>query len=256
MVNGVLIDLSGVLYEGDTALPGAAEALARLSEAGLPARYLTNTTRKPRRRLLEQLQGFGLPAAPEHLFTPAVAAKTWLRAHGYSPHLLVHPDLEEDFADCRKDLPVAVVVGDAGPFFTFDRLNAAFRLLVDGAPFLALAHNRVFKDADGKLSMDAGAYVAALEYASGMKSLVLGKPAPAFLAGAAASMGCVLEDVAMIGDDVEADVAGALRAGAGVGILVRTGKYRPGDETSTDTPPSMVVPGIAEAVAAIVGPGG
>ena len=81
---------------------------------------------------------------------------------------------------------------------------------------------------------------------------MIGKPAPAFFAAAAGSMGLRLAEVAMIGDDAEADVAGALAAGAGMAVLVRTGKYRAGDEETARPQPSAVVDGIAEAVAAVL----
>lgn len=252
MSKGVLIDLAGVIYMGDTLLPGGADALDRLHSAELPYRFLTNTTRKPKRQVLERLQGLGIVVTANQVFTPAHAACNWLAERGMSPHLLVHPDLEEDFADCAKDGPKAVVLGDMGPFFTFDVLNAAFRFLDKGAPFLALAANRVFRDDDGELSMDAGAFVQALEYASGTKPLLIGKPAPAFFSAAAASMGRALSESTMIGDDAEADVAGALAAGVGQAILVRTGKYRAGDEHRVEPGPTAVVEGISEAVSMVL----
>jgi HAD superfamily hydrolase (TIGR01458 family) len=95
-------------------------------------------------------------------------------------------------------------------------------------PLYALAANRYFKDEDG-LSLDAGAFVAALEYASGATAELFGKPAPAFFQAALEGLGCVAADAVMIGDDVEADVNGALALGIG-GFLVRTGKYRPQDD--------------------------
>lgn len=252
MAKGVLIDLAGVVYSGDALLPGAAEAIGRLDAAGLPYRFVTNTTSKPLAAIVDQLSNFGLSVEPAQIFTPAAAAVAWLDEHGRVPHLLVHPGLKADFAGCRTEGRKAVVVGDAGPFFTYDRLNAAFRMLIGGAPFVALATNRVFLDADGELSMDAGAFVAALEYASQVKPIVMGKPAPRFFASAAASMGLALSDAAMIGDDAEADVAGGLDAGAGMAILVRTGKYRAGDEDKTTTHPTMVVDGLGEAVNGIL----
>jgi len=248
MVKGVLIDIAGVVTSGAALLPGASAALARLDAAGLPYRFVTNTTRKPVRALLEQLAALDLDVARDHVFTPAQAAVAWLGEYGYAPHLLVHADLMEDFAPCRTTGPRAVVVGDAGPAFTYTSLNAAFRQIVDGAPFLALATNRVFRDTDGDLSMDAGAFVAALEYASETSATVLGKPAPAFFTAAAASMELPLADVAMIGDDAEADVAGALRAGVGTALLVQSGKYREGDEERIAPAPSATVADIGAAV--------
>ena len=252
MAKAVLIDLSGVLYLGKALLPGGAEALDHLNAAGMPYRFLTNSTRKPKRQLLDCLQGFGIEVEAEQVFTPAQAACAWLAEKGMSPHLLVHPELEEDFADCARDGPKAVVLGDMGPFFNFEVLNAAFRVLHRGSPFLALAENRVFIDDDGELSMDAGAFVRALEYSSGTNAFVLGKPSPAFFAAAAASMGCTMSETAMIGDDAEADVAGALAAGASQAFLVRSGKYRTGDENRVEPRPTAVVEGIMEAATAVL----
>ncbi|SDL96822.1 TIGR01458 family HAD-type hydrolase [Aliiruegeria lutimaris] len=252
MIGGVLLDISGVLYQGDVAIPGAVEAVRRLRNAGLPIRFLTNSTRRPKRDILTKLQSLGFDVDGNEVLTPAAAACAWLEANGYVPHLLVHPDLEEDFAACRTVGPVAVVVGDAGLYFTYERLNEAFREIESGAPFLALATNRVFRDADGMLSLDAGAFVRALEYSSGKDALVLGKPSVAFFRSGAEGMGSDPADIAMVGDDAESDVAGAISAGIGMGILVRTGKYRDGDETRFNPEPTHVARDIVEAVDAIV----
>jgi HAD superfamily hydrolase (TIGR01458 family) len=254
MTKGVLLDISGVLHAGDRAIPGAAEAVARLRDAGLPLRFLTNTTRRPRRVLLDKLQEMGFDVPAEALFTPATAARDALGARGAAPHLLIHPDLEEDFTDLPELGPDrAVVVGDAGRHFTFDTLNPAFRALVEGADFLALAANRSFRDDDGKLSMDAGAFVKALEYAAEVEATVLGKPAAGFYAAALESMGVPAQEAAMVGDDAEADVAGALRAGLGQAVLVRTGKYRDGDEGRVEPAPSHVADDLPAAVDWLLG---
>ena len=115
MARGVLLDLSGVLYDGDTVLPGAVAAVSRLRAADLPLRFLTNTTRQSKRQLVAQLQRFGFDCAADEVFTPVAAARAWLEANGHQPHLLVHPALEEDFADCRMDGPAAVVVASTWP---------------------------------------------------------------------------------------------------------------------------------------------
>ena len=82
-----------------------------------------------------------------------------------------------------------MVIGDAADGFTYAALNAAFRKLLAGAEFLALARNRSFKHEDGELSLDTGAFVAALEYAAQREAIVLGKPARAFFKAALASSG-------------------------------------------------------------------
>ncbi|RUV62082.1 TIGR01458 family HAD-type hydrolase, partial [Mesorhizobium sp. M1A.F.Ca.IN.022.02.1.1] len=172
----------------------------------------------------------------------------WLRRHGRQPHLLVHPNLEAEFTGSEGGKSRAVVVGDAGEAFDYAGLNRAFRELVAGADFLALATNRTFKDADGQLSLDAGAFVAALEFACGRSPVVLGKPSPDFFLSALAGLNCPQTDAVMVGDDAESDVAGALSAGLGAALLVRTGKYRPGDETRFDSAPTALVDDLSAAV--------
>ncbi|RUU56517.1 TIGR01458 family HAD-type hydrolase [Mesorhizobium sp. M2C.T.Ca.TU.009.01.2.1] len=247
MIRAVLLDLLGVVYDGDVQIAGAAAAIERLRGAGLPLRFVSNTTRSPRDAIIAQLAGLGIKVEDEELATPAGAAVEWLRKRGRRPHLLVHPDLETEFSGVEGGSDKAVVVGDAGEAFNHASLNRAFRELVAGADFVALAVNRTFKDADGLLSLDTGAFVAALEFASGRSPVVLGKPSPDFFLSALAGLRCPPADAVMVGDDAESDVAGALRAGLGAALLVRTGKYRPGDETRFDPAPTAVVDDLAAA---------
>jgi HAD superfamily hydrolase (TIGR01458 family) len=252
MIRAVLLDLAGVVYQGEQPLPGAVDAIAGLRQAGLRLRFLTNTTRMPRRALLSRLTGMGVPIADEELFTPAQAARAWLSSRQLSPHLLIHPALAEDFAGLGGSEGEAVVIGDAAQGFTYDALNAVFRKLLEGAEFLALARNRSFKDEDGELSLDTGAFVAALEYAAQREAIVLGKPAPAFFEAALVGTETDAKEAVMVGDDAEADVAGARLAGIGSALLVRTGKYRPGDETRVEPRPSAVVEDLAAAASWIM----
>ena len=247
MFKGVLLDLGGVVYVGDAPLPGVLEALRRLRATGLPLRYITNTTRSPKRAMLDKLRRLGVPAGEGELFMPALAARRHIEARGLSPELLVHPALEEDFEGLPAEGPKAVVVGDAAQGFTYPALNAAYRALEAGAEFLALARNRSFQDDDGALSLDAGPFVAALEYASGREATLFGKPSRAFFEAALDSLECSGAQAVMIGDDVESDIAGAMAAGM-TGLLVRTGKYRPGDEAHITPAPSAVLADLTEAV--------
>lgn len=248
MIKGVLLDLSGVVFVGKKAVPGAVEAVARLRQSGLPIRFLSNSTRLSKQHLLDLLHGMGASIDRHELFTPAAAARAWLSDNRRSAHLLIDPDLEADFYDIPDHPAQAVVIGDAGTGFTYQRLNTAFRLLERGAAFLALADNRTFMDADGELSLDAGAFVAALEFATRQTAIVLGKPSRDFFVAALSSMNCQPENAVMVGDDAEMDVAGALRAGLARGLLVRSGKYTDGVEATTDPTPTAVVDDLAAAV--------
>ncbi|WP_395450126.1 TIGR01458 family HAD-type hydrolase [Aminobacter sp. UC22_36] len=244
----MLLDLSGVVYDGDTPIPGAVAAIGRLRAEGLPIRFVSNTTRSPHRAIVSQLASLGVAVGDEELFTPARAAVDWLARQGCVPQLLVHPDLMPEFAGNSFGDRKAVVVGDAADAFTYAAMNVAFRQLIDGAEFVALAVNRTLRDADGGLSLDAGAFVAALEFAAGKQATVLGKPAREFFHAALAGLDCPPGQAVMVGDDAESDVAGALRAGLGGGLLVRTGKYRAGDESRHAPHPSAVVDDLAAAV--------
>ncbi len=250
MIRAVLFDLSGVLYIGDEAVPGAVDALARLASAKIPVAFVTNVSQKPRALLLEQLQRLGLPITSEALLTAPDAARTYLRAHRLSPYLIVHAAIEHEFSDFAGSRPDAVLLGDAGDGFTHARLNQAFRLMMDGAPLLAMGNNRYFRDVDG-LSLDIGPYVAALEYAADRRAVLLGKPAAAFFNAALERLGCSPDEAVMIGDDAEADVEGALRAGLHA-ILVRTGKYRAGDEHRIRIPGAVVCADVGAAVSDIL----
>ena len=229
----VLIDLAGVLHVGDTAIPGAVEALARLRTAGCRLRFLTNTTRSPRRRIAQGLTRLGFALAEDDIQTAAAAAREVVVRRALKPFYLVHPDLEEETGPSAA-APDAVVMGDMGAHLTYAHLNRAFRLLMDGAAFIAMAKNRYFKEEDGQ-SLDMGAFVVGLEFASGVRAQVVGKPAAAFFETALAALGVSAAQTVLIGDDVQDDVGAAQAAGI-AGMLVRTGKYRPGDEAGAVSP--------------------
>ncbi len=248
-VEGLLLDLDGVVHVGDAPLPGALEAVARLREAKLPFRFVTNTTRRPRRSVAARLAALGLVVAEDEIFTPASLMRDQLASRGLAPLLLVHPDLREDFAGLAEGGD-AVVIGDAGETFTYDGLNRAFRALVHGADFFALARNRNFLDSDGELSLDAGGFVAALEYAARREAVVVGKPSPDFFHSAVEALGVPAGHVLMIGDDAEADIGGASAAGL-LGALVKTGKYRDGQEKALAIPPTLIaddLPAVVEEI--------
>jgi HAD superfamily hydrolase (TIGR01458 family) len=245
----VLLDIDGVLHVGEQPIDGAIEALAELQRVSAGVRLVTNTTSKSRGQIVEQLRRLGFEVAREEVLTPAALAVRHCRERGYrSVKLLVAEALREDLAELASVSgggPVdAVVLGDLGAGFTAEVLNDAFRLLMDGAELVALQHNRYWRRADG-LALDVGAYSAALEYASGREAVVVGKPAREFFTAALAELDSVPERTLMVGDDVEADVGGAMHAGLR-GILVRTGKYREEALANSGVTPTEILDSIAD----------
>ncbi len=276
----LLIDLDGTLYTDAGAVPGAVETIAELRRRGTPFRFVTNTTRRSRRGLVERLRGYGFPVEPGAVFTSVMAGVHRLRERGITRVApFVAESALEDLAEFElaggtaaasgnhaaparsagdagsrrgSAAPEAVVVGDLGEQWTPALLNEAFRYVLDGALLVALQKDRYWLGTTG-LALDAGPYVAALEYATGNEAIVCGKPEPTFYHAALQTPGdsreVAVSDAVMIGDDLWADVAGAQRAGL-EGWLVRTGKFREDVLERSGITPNRVLDSIADVLQA------
>ena len=227
-VHALLLDLSGVLYVGEERVPGAVETVREALSRGWKLRFVTNTATQNRKQILARLHEMGIPLEDDELFTAPMAALALIDREGLTPLTLVHENLREEFAGSSGGAPDCVVLGDARDGLRYESLNQAFRLLLEGAPLLAIGYNKYFKGDEGWM-LDAGAFVHALEWAAGVKARVLGKPSPDFFHEVVASTGEQASHCLMVGDDADADVTAALEAGL-QGCLVRTGKYMEGDE--------------------------
>jgi HAD superfamily hydrolase (TIGR01458 family) len=241
-----------VLYQGEEVIPGAPEAVAWFQGQQIPHVFLTNVTSRPRCALVEKLARLGINVAASQILTPPLAATHWLRTHTQGDAALFVPAAtREEFralplADETAESGVAaVVVGDLGEGWNFATLNRAFRLLIaEPKPVLiALGMTRYWRADDG-LRLDTAPFVVALEYASGTRAIVLGKPAAPFFQAALDLLGVTPETTAMVGDDIHADIESAQQLGLH-GILVQTGKFRSGD-LDQGIKPDAVLGSIAE----------
>ena len=242
MPEGLLLDLNGVLYEDDLAFPGALETVEWLRNTGLSLRFLTNTSTVCSKTLSQKLGQMGFRIPPEEIIGPTRATGNYLRRSGHRRvHLLLAEDARLDFEgfETSHANPDAVVVGDIGERWNYRVLNQAFEMLMYGAELIALHKNRYWQT-EGRLRMDIGGFVKALEYASGKSAKVIGKPSPAFFQAALDSMGLDPDRVWMVGDDIHSDVEGARLAGLR-GILVKTGKYRPELAASSGITPDAIL---------------
>lgn len=246
MIKGVLLDLSGVIYIENALIDGAMDAVQRLAENNVSVRYITNTTRSTRSSIVEKLAAMNFNILEKELFTAPIAAKNHIVESNLNPYLLIHPNLLTEFSEFAHSDFDSVLLGDAGNGFTYEALNKAFRIIIEGAPLFAMGDNRYFKESDG-LSLDAGAFVHALEYSAGVKATILGKPAKEFFLQAIKDFNCSADQVVMVGDDVEADVLGSISAGL-QSILVQTGKYRSTDDELLENSPARIANNIVEAV--------
>ena len=228
MIDALLLDLSGVLYDGDSIIPGALQAVERVQHSGLEVRFITNTSQKTRVNLLQHLRAFSFEVEQSQLFTAVDAARQWLQQRDLRPFCLVHENIEGEFADFEQRDPNAVLVADAAEGFNYRNLNRAFQLCMAGAPLLGVGYNRYFKSGD-QLLLDAGAFIKAIEFGAAVEATIVGKPSGEFFRQVIASTSTRAGRALMVGDDVFGDVEGALHAGMQA-CLVRTGKYRAGDE--------------------------
>jgi HAD superfamily hydrolase (TIGR01458 family) len=247
--DGVLLDIDGVLAVSWEALPGAVDALARLRDEEIPFRLITNTTTKSRADLAGTLRGAGFDVADEEIVTAVVATAEHLRkAHPGAPvFVLSDGDAAADLVGVdlvEVDDADVIVIGGACDEFTYDTMNRIFRRLMDGAALVGMHRNLFWKTAEG-WELDGGAYLAGLEEAAETQAVICGKPEKTYFDAGLAMLGVEADRAAMVGDDIVNDVLGAQAAGL-TGVLVRTGKFRAGDEARDEGRPDHVLESFAD----------
>jgi HAD superfamily hydrolase (TIGR01458 family) len=243
-----LFDLEGTLYVGDHAVPGAADALAALRRRDIPFRLVSNTTSRSRAMLVERLRGFGIAVEPHEVWTAPLAAARLARERGHARVLALLPEAAWEDLEGLEAVPVradAVIIGDLAAAWTYDLLQQAFTALQDGAELIACSRDRYYRR-DGRLVLDAGPFVAALEYATRREALVAGKPSASFFRAAVESLGLAVPpaEIVMVGDDLWSDVEGAQRAGC-TAWAVATGKFRREDLAGSHIVPDRVLGSVA-----------
>jgi HAD superfamily hydrolase (TIGR01458 family) len=242
--------VDGVLHVSGAPIAGAAAAVRRLRDRGHRIRFVTNSTTRSRAQLVEQLRGMGIELDDAELQTTGgVAAKTLA---GRRVLALTMPGLLDDLEGLQLvGMNVeAVLIGGAdegeetGRVFSYLNLNRAFHELGAGADLYCLHKNKWWQTADGA-RLDAGAFVAGLEYAAETEATVLGKPSSAYFAAALEALDAEPGLTWMVGDDVEDDSLGAQKYGMRT-ILVRTGKFRPDAVERSPVQPDGIISSIAQ----------
>jgi HAD superfamily hydrolase (TIGR01458 family) len=245
----ILLDVDGVFHVSGVPIDGGADAVRRLREAGHRLRFVTNNTTRSRSALAVELRRLGIELDDDELQTTPMAAARALA--GKRVLALTMAAIVEDLAGIELvgDHAEAVLIGGAdeteetGRVFSYMNLARAFGELDLGAELYCLHRNRWWQTARGPL-LDAGAFVAGLEYATGLEATVLGKPSPAYFLAALEALDAEPELTWMVGDDLEADVAGAQLHGMRT-VLVRTGKFRPDEVEASGVEPEAILSSIA-----------
>jgi HAD superfamily hydrolase (TIGR01458 family) len=247
----ILLDIDGVLHVSGEVIPGAPDAVRALREQGHNLRFVTNNTTRSRARLAGELQAIGIELDENEVSTTPLAAGRLLEGLRVLPLTMasIREDLERHVT-LVEDGAEAVLVGGAdetdetGEVFAYENLNRAFSELRGGARLVCLHKNRWWQTSSGAL-LDAGAFVAGLEYAAQVEAEVVGKPTAAYFQAALAELDAAPGEAVMVGDDIEADIGGAKSLGM-EGVLVRTGKFRPTTLREADPQPDAVIDSIAD----------
>ncbi len=224
----LFLDLSGVVWDGEELIEGAIETIEEARNRGLTLRFVTNTATRSSDELFRKCEKLKIPIEDGELFTAPTAARRYIERRGLHPYCLIHESIRPEFADLDGSEADCVLIGDARSDLHYESLNHAFRLCMDGAELIGIGLNRYFKDGE-VLSLDAGPFIRAVEWAANVEAVIMGKPSRAFFDQVVASTEFAAGDCVMVGDDIEGDVLGAEEAGLH-GVLVRTGKFSGGDE--------------------------
>ena len=275
-VRGLLLDLDGVLVLAGKAIPGAPAAMDALDRLAIPYLLVTNTSLVSRVSLAAWGRSVGFSTPPDRLQSALSASAALVRVeYGDRPvYVIASDDARAEFeglkvvdgagADAAPGEVAAVVLGDSPDQLTKANLDRAFRLVRGGAELIGMHRNPWWITPEGP-TLDAGAFLVALEWATGRKARIVGKPSPAFfrvaierLAAEAAARGeprLRRHDLVMVGDDVGSDIGGARRAGMRT-VFVRSGKHGDAELTAAAKGPrgyvpDAVAPSLVEVIAAL-----
>jgi len=246
----ILLDVDGVFHVSGDPIAGGADAVRRLREAGHRLRFVTNNTTRARATLAEELRAMGIPLDDDELqTTPRAAAHTLAgrRVLAMTMHAIVG---ELEGVELVGEDAEAVLIGGADEtpetnlVFSYMNLARAFHELEAGAQLYSLHKNRWWQTKHGPL-LDAGAFVAGLEYAADTEAIVLGKPSRQYFEAALQALDAEAGMTWMVGDDIESDIAGAQGHGMKT-ILVRTGKFRPDEVEASRIRPDGIISSIAQ----------
>lgn len=257
---GVVLDCDGTVYRGDTVLPGAPAAVARLRAAGVPVVFVTNNPTASPTAYARKLSGLGIPTEPGAVVTAGATTARYLATE--HPEAAVYVVGEAGLCDqlARQGVTVTEATGEADVVlvsidraFTYDRLAAARAALAGGATFVGTDPDRVIPAGPETVVPGSGAIIGAVAAAAGREpDIILGKPSEPTLAAARELLPGPATDWLVVGDRRDTDVALGARAGATT-VLVESGVPDDGGEGIAGPEPDLVASDLREAVDRVTG---
>jgi len=250
--DGLIIDLDGVVWVGATAVPGAIAAIAQLRARGIRLLFMTNDPRGSRAEYAARLSALGVQVDEGEIATSGSALAALVRERegaGTTAFVIGTPSLKGELTqaglellagEAGREAEVVAVSGHDG--FNYDELRIATQALRRGARLYAAGRDATFPMPDGPWPA-TGAVVAAVEVAGGKRAISVGKPEPVLFELARSLLGDCRR-VAIVGDNLAADIAGGNRAGLTT-ILVLTGTSGRDDIAGAEVTPDIVLPDLA-----------
>ncbi len=243
-LRGVIADMDGVLWRGDSPLPGAGDFVRALTEAGVPLVFATNNSSRSVEDYLAKFARLDIPVQAEQLISSAVATAAYLAEHypaGTQVHVVGESGLRQTLTahgfTLNDEAPDIVVTG-IDRSFDYATLAQAADFIRAGAHFIGTNADKTFPIPEG-FAPGAGSILAALEAASGVTPQVIGKPAAPMFHIALERLGSPPERALMIGDRLETDISGAAALGIRT-ALVLTGVSSAEDAAQSPTPPDGI----------------
>src|SRR5712692_7115341 len=253
-LRGLLIDLDGVVYTGRDPIPGAAGFLAEARRRGLKFLLVTNNSTTSPERVAARLRGMRIEVTPDEILTSAQAAVAYVAAHaerGARVSIIGEAGLlraaQEEGLLIVEDGEASAdwVIAGLDRAFTYEKLTSATRAIMAGAHFVATNADALLPIEGGQVLPGAGSIVAAIQTATAVAPVVVGKPEPGLFEHGLRRLGGLRPaQVAMIGDRVDTDVVGGQRAGLRT-ILVLSGVTTPAEAETASPPPDAVRPDLA-----------
>ncbi|MEA4909231.1 MAG: HAD family hydrolase [Chloroflexi bacterium] len=248
-VKNYLIDMDGVLVNGNVMIPGADQFIERLKSQGSKFLVLTNNSRYTPRDLSHNLRLVGLDIPPEWIFTSAIATARFLRRQRPNSTAFVIGDsgLTAAIHDVGYIIteynPEYVVLGETTSY-TLDVLTKAIRLILNGSRFIATNPDPSGPSDQGVVP-GCGAVAAMIQSATGKAPFFIGKPSPLMMRTALNYLQVHSEDTIMVGDRMETDMAAGVQSGMET-ILVLSGMTRREDVDRYPYVPTHICNSVAD----------
>lgn len=257
---GFVFDMDGVLYRGDHQLPGVVDLINALEIREIPYVLATNNSMATPDMYVDKLRKMGIESNPKHILTSATATRIYLDQHlpedagvfvvGMPPlRDQLFNNSQKTFADGDKNIDAVVVGLDLE--FTYAKLKQANAAIRGGAIFIATNTDATLPTEEG-LVPGAGSIIAAIQTASGVMPIIIGKPEPTTLHMSAKTMGLDPTDCVMIGDRLDTDILAGSRAGM-LTALVLTGVSTREDIAKSDVLPDLVFSDLTALLASFTG---